>query len=243
MKTLIRYRNNGIFKGFTPIFVVDEKHMSKRRRNDLKVKVFNIKPGSFEADFVITVSHVYQSLLPVVTTLTAENIWKIAKESFEYLKAILQANQRGEEIYMENNNSGEVNVYNVQGDLLINQHPDVVTVADETYAIYKKMANLIDEKDKTFEKAEFGDYENDSNLIKIGIEEKALLQNKNIIENDSIAFTGIIYNADMNKNNGKLEVLESNDIPSGEYSFEFLDKRSNEVKEFFGERGKFIALK
>ncbi|MFD2637708.1 hypothetical protein [Piscibacillus salipiscarius] len=227
----------------TYLTLKDEKYMSRNRREDLKIKVFNIKPGSFEADFVITVSHVYPSLLPIVTSLTAENIWKIAKESFDYLKVIFQANQRGEEIYMENNNTGDVNVYNVKGDLLINTHPDVVTTAVETYPTYKKMANLIDEKDKTFEKAEFSDYKSSSNLIKIGVEEKMLLQNKNIIEEEPIEFIGKIFNADANKNSGKLEVLDSKDIPTGEYSFEFLDKRSREVKEFFDEKGEFSALK
>src|SRR5699024_2224430 len=103
--------------------------------------------------------------------------------------------------------------------------------------------NLIDENDGTFEKVKLGDKEHDNESIQIGGKEKMLLQNNNVLDETPVKFKGKIFNADANRYSGKLEVLESEDIEKGEYNFEFIDKDSIVVKDYFDVKGKFVALK
>ena len=227
----------------TYLTIKDEKNMSKAKREDLKIKVFNIRPGSFEADFLIMVKGIVPSLLPMVTPLTAKTVWDMAKASFEYLKNILKANEKGEQLRMEIKNSENVQIINGDNNVIFTCHPDVIAAAKETYPILKRISSLIDEKDKTFEKAIFSDDSKSPESIEIGVEEKMLLQNKNVVEEKPVEFKGQIFNAGANKFSGKLNVLDSEDIPLGEYSFEFIDKKNSRVKDFFDEECNFFALK
>lgn len=227
----------------TYLTLKDEKNMSKVKREDLKIKVFDIRPGSFEADFLIMIKGIVPSLLPMVTPLTAQTVWDLAKGSFDYLKVILKANEEGEQLKMEVQNSEEVHIINAGRDVIINCHPDVISTAKGTYPIFKRLSNMVDEKNGTFEKAEFSDGSDSEKSIKIGVEEKMLLQNKNVIEEDPIEFKGRIYSADADKLSGKLNVIESEDIPSGDYSFEFLDKKNSIMKDYYDEECDFHALK
>ncbi|MEV9640438.1 hypothetical protein ABZ756_07045 [Mammaliicoccus sciuri] len=227
----------------TYLTLKDEKNMSKVKREDLKIRVFNIRPGSFEADFLIMIKGIVPSLLPMVTPLTAKTVWDTTKSSFEYLKTILKANEKGEKLHMDISNSENVNIINGNGSVIYVGHPDVIATAKETYPVFRKIANLVDEKEKTFEKAIFGDEFENEKTIEIGVEEKLLLQNKNVIEENPVEFKGRIFNADANKLSGKLEVLESEDIPLGEYSFEFIDKKNIKMLDYYDQDCNFSALK
>lgn len=227
----------------TYLILKDEKHMSKSKRDDLKIKVFNIREGSFEADFQLLVTHIIPSMLPMVSALNAKNIWEVAKMSYEYLITILKANREGKTVTLNEVNAENSQVVVGDNNVILNVHPDVVMAANNTYPVYKKIGKLIDEKDKTLEKVIFGDESKENKNIEIGVEEKMFLQNPNILDQVPVKFKGKIFNADANKYRGKLEVIESEDIDKGEYSFEFIDKENTIIKDYFDIEGGFIALK
>lgn len=214
------------------------------KKENLRVRVHNIRSGSFLADIYIEVAMVMGSLLPMVTEVNAKTIWNTAKLSFDYLKAILDANRRGESLSTVVTESSNVNVINGDGNVIISVHPDVILAANQNYPTFKKIASLIDEKGEEFTKATFKpvNSENES-TIEIGVEEKALLQNKSIIEEEPIRFNGKIFKADAEKLIGKMKVYENSLIEDGEYNFEFLDKSKIIMKDYFDVECEFLALK
>ena len=226
----------------TYLSLKDEKNMSKSKREDLKIKVNNIRPGSFEADFNILITSTIASLLPMVTAVNAKTVWDLAKTSFNYLKTILEANSKGDTLHMEVKDSENVNIINGTGNTIINVHPDVVTVANETFPVFKKIGNLIDTEDNALEKVVFSGI-NEENPIVIGVKEKLLLQNKNILEDEPVEFIGKIFNADANKYTGKLEVLDSSSLDNIEYNFDFIVKKNIKMKDYYDVNCHFTALK
>lgn len=221
------------------------KNDNNNKRENLRVKVHNIRSGSFLADIYIEVAMVMGSLLPIVTEVNAKTIWDTAKLSFEYLKAILNANRRGESLSTVVTESSNVNIVNSNGDVIISVHPDVIRVANQNYPTFKKIASLINEKGEEFTKATFKPVNSEiENAIEIGVEEKVLLQNKSIIEEEPIRFKGKIFKADAEKLNGKMKVYgNSSIIEDGEYNFEFLDKSKIIMKDYFDVECEFLALK
>lgn len=66
----------------TYLTLKSEKHMSKAKREDLKIKVFNIRDGSFEADFCLIINQVIPSLLTAIAALvTAIVTYTMTKQS------------------------------------------------------------------------------------------------------------------------------------------------------------------
>lgn len=222
----------------------DEKYTSGNKRQDIKIKVHNIREGSFLADLYIEVAAVIGSLFPMVTEINAKNVWDVAKSSFDYLKSILQANARGESLSLEIKDSETVQVVTGSNNTIINVHPDIVRVANENYSTFRKISSMIDEKKDDFTKAIFAPVNalNDE-IIEIGIEEKILFQNKSIIEELPIKFKGKIFKADAEKYTGKMKIYGNTEIDDGEYNFEFLDKETVEMKDYFDVDCEFLAMK
>lgn len=220
-----------------------EKNMSRTKRDDLKIKVYNIRDGSFEAEFHLLVHNVIPSLLTMVSTIDAKNVWEMTKLSYDYLLAILKANSEGKKVSLREIDAENTQVVVGNNNTILNIHPDVILTSRATYPVFKKLGNMIDEDEKTFEKIIFKDNEEITNNIEIGVTEKMLLQNPNRLEQEPVKFIGKIYKADANKCTGKLEVYKSDDIETGEYNFEFIDKENVKVKNYFDVEGSFTALK
>ena len=227
----------------TYLTLKSEKHMSKAKREDLKIKVFNIRDGSFEADFCLIINQVIPSLLTMVSTLDAKNVWELAKLSYDYLLTILKANREGKSVTLKEVSAENSQVVVGNNNVILNVHPDVVLTARTTYPVYKKIANIIDDKEKTLDNVTFSDKEKEGKNIRIGVEEKLLLQNENVVHEDPVEFVGEIFNADGYKFTGKLKVIESNDLPQGEYNFDFFDSKNKTMKDYFETKHNFVAVK
>lgn len=113
----------------TYLTLKDEKHMSKAKREDLQIKVFDMKEGSFEAVFQLVINQAIPSLLPMITALNAKNVWELAKSSFNYLLTILEASKNDESVSLNEVDAENVQVIKGSGNVVLNVHPDIVNSA------------------------------------------------------------------------------------------------------------------
>ncbi|MFX3617968.1 MAG: hypothetical protein ACE3JK_10600 [Sporolactobacillus sp.] len=221
----------------------DGKRMSKDSRENLKIKAFNLRQGSFVADFVITMQNVTSSLLPSVAGMNPKDIWDLVVESYKYLKAIFEANKRGESLHVETVDSQNVAVVNQNSGTVIIVTPDVLANANASFPIFKKTSELITDNDEVKSITAVNN-EKESNGITFGRREKILFQTQSIIEDATIEFDGKITKADGESFTGKIEVYENKSIEAGKYPFEYLVKKNpDRISDVFFKSGHFTALK
>lgn len=213
------------------------------KKDQLKIRIKNVREGSFVADIYLELSMIVGSLLPLTSEINPKTIWDMTKMSFEFLKTILEANRRGESMSTNVIDSTNVNVVNGDGATIINVHPDVLRVASETYPAFKRISSLIDEKNGSLTKAVFKDNTSDNLDIEIGEYEKELFTNKPRLEEKTLKLQGRIIKAHAEKHNGVLRVYENDFIPSGEYNFEFINKEDYSMKDYFDIDCTFLVLK
>jgi hypothetical protein len=201
------------------------KHMGKTDRNRLKIKAYNIREGSFEADMAIIIKDVSLSMIPLVTSTSPKEIWNLIKTTFNYLKKVLIANQEGEKLSLEVNDSPNVTVVNGNGNIVFTGHRDVITTAKATYPTFKKIGKLIDESGG-MTNFSVSDATNEEENVHIGGYEKMLLTSTRQLEEQTVNVLARITKVDVEKFTGKLEILEEkSDFLLDNYPFEFLNKQ------------------
>lgn len=204
-----------------------KRKMSYLDREQLKVKAFNIREGSFIVDLAIFIKDATISLTPLLTAVNPEDMWSLIAKAYEYLKVVLTAKKRGEEVYMEiSNSTGSYNIKDVHGDVIINNiTPDALELAKLHAPIYKRMSNLISDDDQIGEITMTDETNGELREIKLDKEDKSLFENKVYVSDDRLIFSGKITKANSYNATGKIEVLESEDeLDVGTYSFEFIEK-------------------
>jgi hypothetical protein len=234
--------NNLIDKSY--LTIEDKKKMTDRDREMLQVKAYNIRPGSFKADLLIQLATVGGSLLPLVSSMTPNDIWKLITESFTFLNIILSGNSKGETFSLQTAENSLINLVNGDGNTIINVHPDVLHMVRKSERNFEGLTRLISpqkgvENISIFEKA------NSEKGLFIGVEEKMNFENKRRLDPNPITFDGMIVKVDGEGFNGRLKVVNGNeDISEGEYQFEFLIKENTDkLRNSFMNVKKVHALK
>ncbi|KGL46034.1 hypothetical protein DUK53_08645 [Listeria sp. SHR_NRA_18] len=224
-----------------------KSHMTAGDREQLKVKAFNIREGSFVVDLVICLRDVTVSITPLVTAMDPDALWELLVKSYEYLKVVLRAREKGESIHMEIvDSTNAFNIVNTQGDVIINNiSADAIDLAKMTAPIYGKMANLISDDGKVDEISVMEKLSDHDVGIKINKEDKSLYKKRTFTDEDSCTFVGKITTANSYNSTGKIEVLEeTEELPKGVYPYEFIDKESDGLlRESFTVKKKFVALR
>lgn len=101
----------------------DSKRMTSRDREIFRLVASEFQTGSFLTQFEIVLSGV-QMTLPFVSSFGPQNIWDFTKDSFNFLKLVCGAVQKGEKPRYEFNNDGDVKVH--VGDTHHHYHGSVI---------------------------------------------------------------------------------------------------------------------
>ena len=225
--------------------IANRQRMSTKDRELMKIKALDIRSGSFIADISITLLQTAPALLPIFTSQTPESIWHLTKNGILYLKAVLEENAKGGS-FMTNidENTGNVNVFNNRGDVIINNvHPDVFTYVEKAETNIENLTRMIDPK-VGFDGIDIKDKNDREDKLFLGVKDKRLFEQKTKIEKDPITFYGEMYNIDGDDFKGKVRVYESKEeIEPGEYNFNVLNKDRDILRKSFLTHKKITALK
>ncbi|GIN96121.1 hypothetical protein J6TS1_19910 [Siminovitchia terrae] len=213
-------------------------------RENMQIKAYNIRSGSFETDLIIKLATVTGSMLPIVTSLTPSDILNLVTQSYTFLKTILSGNAKGEKYFLDAGDNSNLNVINGSGNIVLQVHPDVLDYVKRAENNFEDLSRMIDPK-KGVKNISVVDKKKKTMHFFMGVEERMLFDNKKRIDPDPVSFKGMIVKVDGESFNGKLKVLEGNkDIPEGEYSFEYLVKDSPiKLKDAFMDVRKITAMK
>ena len=225
--------------------IEDKQKMTDKDRDILQVKTYNVRTGSFEADFVIQLGTVSASLLPMVSSLTPDEVWKLLRDSYSYLNTVLQGNSKGENYTLEVADSNNVfNVINNTGSIVLQVHPDVLRNVERAEGNFEQMARLIN-PEKGVESISVFEKVSKKQHFFMGREEKMNFESRKRLESESITFLGKILTIDGVGFNGKLQVTSDIEgLKSGEYRYEFLTKDDTEMlRSAFMEVKEIVALR
>lgn len=225
--------------------ILDKKRMTVRDRKIMKVSALDIRPGSFVADITISLFHTIPALLPIATSQTPESIWNLTKDGILYLKAVLSENAKGRSFMTEiDNETGMVNVFNNNGDVIINNvHPDTFRYVEKAEKNFENIAHLISQE-TGFDGFHLKEKNDTNHKFSIEAEDKMLFEQKVKLEKEPVTFYGEMFQVDGDEFKGKVRVYESEEgIETGEYNFELLLKDRNILKNSFLSRKKITALK
>ena len=121
----------------------DSRRMTAKDREIFKLIASDFKTGSLLTQFEIALSGV-QMALPFVSSFGPQNIWDFTKDSFNFLKLVCGAVQKGEKPRYEFNNEGSAVVH--VGDAHHHYHGDVIQISQLALPSYQNLAGLIDPK-------------------------------------------------------------------------------------------------
>ncbi|MFC4661725.1 hypothetical protein [Oceanobacillus aidingensis] len=226
----------------------NKSKMTDKDRDKLQIKAFNIREGSFEADLAIHLVGISMSLLPAFPTLSPTELWDLVTRGYNYLKKILELNGQGIDINV--NTTGDqygnikVNVYNGNGEILIEESPQVTAYASRSQKTFEEISRSINPK-RGIDYLTVFDKNNFENSIRVGAEEKVIFENHKRIEPNAIEFKGFITKSNSENFTGKLKVLSTSDeLDLGDYNFEFAVKNNpDKLRETYLTEKTFYAYK
>lgn len=210
----------------------DRVQMTKSDKENISVRLLEVKEGSFVADFVIQMN---DYLLPIIP-LIAENpvqIWEAIKNSYTYIKTIMQAKQEGKEvavtldnnqngIQVSNSGSGDVNF----GDIHITVNPAIHSLSSKTAPVFSQLSNNVD--GSSVQSIQLMDDHQDN--IEFTEYEKRLFKKKVYLDENIMELNGKIKVSNFESLTGRIEIYDNDeDIIPGTYRFHVdKDKFGNE---------------
>ncbi len=225
--------------------ITDKKRMTIQDRRLMKVKAFDIRPGSFVADLTISLLQTAPALLPIVTPQSSLALWSLVINGMDYLRAVLRENMKGSSFMTDvSNETGSVNVFNNNGDVIINNvHPDTFRYIKKAERNVESITRLIDPS-LGFDGIAVSDQLNAKNQFMLGVEDKVLFEQKTQLDDEPITFLGELYHVDGDGFKGKVRVHEGADgVDVGEYNFDFLIKDRELLRKSFLQTRQIVALK
>lgn len=225
--------------------LINRTNITDSDRENIKIYATNIREGSLVTDIVIFIKDASISLLPIYASANANEIWDLAKYSFDYLKAVFEANERGDKIVYNITDSPGVIIAPDNKGTIISANRDVVENANRTFNYLKSFTNKLDEqKGLSGFNLHDKDYENKS--IEVTSAEKDIFKNEPFLEHQEVRFKGIYTNAGISTYGGKIEVtdpLESGLI-NRFYNFDFIEKSNEQLfREGYVREREYIAFK
>jgi len=199
------------------------KRMTARDREVFSLLASNFKKGSLLTQFEIILSGV-QVALPFVSSFGPQNLWDFTKDSFEFLKLVCNAVQKGEKPTYEFNNNGDAKVQ--IGDTHHHYHGSVIQIGKLALPNYQSLAGMIDPK--KLDHISANPVHQESPDIYIGPNDKNMFDVPRRIEKETVELSCEIYDFNKYKNVGKLSVGSSGEpVPEGEYNFEIFGSQDN----------------
>lgn len=216
----------------TYLFTVGKTRMNQEDREHLKIIMKNPSKGSFNADIDIQLFGVALTLIPLISKNGA-GIWSAIKNTYEFLKLVIDSKKKEKPI--EINNTGEgtviVNINNGnENENHIQKFPEYVEgLSEKLSPEFEKITRNIDgEKIKTIN---FSDMTSGENLS-LDYTDRQRFETTSSISDDLFNLKGQIVIANSNSYTGKIQIYKNKyDIEPGEYSFSVAKRFEN--KNFF----------
>ncbi len=201
----------------------DSKRISANDREVFTLLASNFQKGSLLTNFEIVLTGVQLSL-PLVSSLGPQNLWELTKDSFNFLKLVCGAVQKGDKPTYEFNNDGDATV-NIGGT---HHHYYSQTIQTGQLALtnYQNLAGMIDKNKLNHISANPTNQETPD--IYIGPDDKRMFDIPRRVEKETVELRCEIYDFNKYKNIGKLSVASSSQpVPEGEYPFEIFGLQDN----------------
>ena len=196
-----------------------KKRLSKKERQFFQLRAQQFERGSFLTYFEIFFATT-QLTLPFMTSLGPQSVWDYTKESFNFLKLIFSAAQKGQQpTYSFNDNQN----FTVQiGDTHHHYHSTVYQIGENALKNYRNLAHLTEQGISaitagTIEQEDIKLLEKDKNLFDLPSE----------IDNNPIELQCEIFDFNKFKNSGRLLVAAGQSLSQGEYSFSIYGDQDN----------------
>ncbi|MHA2055173.1 MAG: fructose 1,6-bisphosphatase [Candidatus Hodarchaeales archaeon] len=189
------------------------KRITKKERDRYKIISRRFGAGSFVTDIQIILIGT-QITLGFIQHFTPQTIWKLTKNTFEFLKLIYTAKKEGTQFNMTvgDNNSNVTlqinkNTYKFDGP--------IYNIGCDSLHHYQNLSALLE--NKGVEKIEASTQ--DKPDIVLTQQDKHLFKIPARIEEEPKTIKAEIFDFNKYKNIGKLKVLPGQSIPEGHYSF------------------------
>lgn len=119
------------------------KRMTAKDREIFRLVANEFQTGSLLTQFEIALSG-FQIALPFVSSFGPQNIWDFTKDSFNFLKLVCGAVQKGEKPTYEFHNDGDATVH--VGDNHHHYHGQILQIDKLVLPNYQNLAGMIDPK-------------------------------------------------------------------------------------------------
>lgn len=215
----------------TYLFSTGRSRMNEDDRENLKIVLKNPRKGSFQADIIIQLYDLSLALVPYAIE-NGPAIWTAIKNTYEYLKLVIDTKKKGKEISVSNNGDG-VQVVVIGNENSTYTFPPYVTGLAEKIApeIEKITSNIDDDK---IDKVSFEDEQTDE-TIELSSEDKERFATKTYLTPELYTLSGQITVSNSKTFSGRILIYENEyDIEPGEYPFTVDPPLAN--KTFFKEK-------
>jgi len=207
----------------TYLIAVGSKKMTGRDRNVFQLRASSFSRGSLLTNFEIILTGA-QLTLPFVGTLGPQNVWEYTKDTFNFLKVVCGAVQKGDKPQYVFQNNGDVTVKT--GNTVNNYYSPVIQIGELALPSYQNLAHLIDPK--KLNEISAGQCKQEKPDIFIGKNDREIFDIPTRIEKETVRLLCEIYDFNKYKNVGKLSVKTKNQpVPIGEYSFTISGSQNN----------------
>jgi hypothetical protein len=203
--------------------VTGVKRITAKERDKYFINTTEIKHGSLLTNFDI-VLHGVQLGLPLFSSYGPQNIWEATKDTFNFLKTVCGAVQKGESPQYEFNNDGDASVK--IGDEVHHYHGTVIQIAQASLPNFQDLAHLAGVNKLTEISA--GKCNSETKDIFIGAEDSKMFDVPTKLEQEVRAVKCEVFDFNKYKNAGKLSVSSQGQyVPQGEYNFSIFGNQDN----------------
>ena len=131
---------NIVYKSY--LALSQSQRVSKKTREEFRITFTKIEKGSLNVDLDMVLAAVItaQMTMPFITSLTPKAVWDLTKNSFNYLKFVLESINKGKLPTYSQTGDGMLLVNNGDGNITVNQI--TYNVAKESLCDYQEMAKL-----------------------------------------------------------------------------------------------------
>lgn len=207
----------------TYLVSIGSKKMTARDRDVFQLRASSFSRGSLLTKFEIIVS-TFQYVLPIISSLEPNTIWQHTKNTFDFLKIVCNAVQKGTKPSYHFENAGDVTVQ--VGDNHFHFNSQIPQIGEFALPSYQKLAHLIEPNKINHISA--GECDQATPDIFLGESDKEIFDIPTKIDKETIPLKCEIFNFDKFKNTGKLAVtVKGQDVEKGTYNFSIFGSQDN----------------
>ena len=192
----------------TYTFVSDKERFTNADEDNLKIKIKNIEPGSFQADLQILMGTVILPLTPLLQLNNPKQLWNLITECYKYV----------------HNSDGTINVIN-EGSGDVNVYPAIVPeLSKKLSPSFNELNGLISKKGSVNDISIY-DSQDENKIIQVNQDTSKYFVKQTSIQDEIQIVSGVIYKVDATKFTGNINIKDGNElIRPGRYKFSFIDK-------------------